>query len=102
MSENPRSSIVSRGYKIRTLRRSGWNKLVMLIFKQFKNSLFQGATFTNCLGIFKWIARESLLHRVHGVHRKDGIGVQINNRQTQVFETTLIHCYFSVATLKQR
>ena len=74
----------------------------MLIFKQFKNSFFQGATFTNCLGIFKWIARESLLHRVHGVHRKDGIGVQINNRQTQVFETTLIHCYFSVATLKQR
>ena len=53
-SENLRSSIISRGYKIRTLRRNGWNyKFFMLIFTQLKNSFFQGgATFINYFRIF--------------------------------------------------
>ena len=69
MSENLRSSIVSRGYKIGILRRNGWNnyKLFMLLFTQFKSSFFQGVTFINCFRIFKWIVKESLLHKVHGV-----------------------------------
>ena len=55
----------------------------ILIFTQLKNSFFQGATFINCFLVFKWIARESLLYRVHCVQRQAGIGVQINNQQTQ-------------------
>ena len=85
-----RSSIVSREYKIGTLRRNGWNyKLFMLLFTQFKNSFFQGATFINCFRIFKWIVRESLLHKVHGVHKQTGIGVQVNNLQIHGVEITL-------------
>ena len=58
--------------------------LFMLIFTQFKNSFLQGLTksFTN-IRIFKWIAREFLLHKLHGVHDQAGIGVQINSLQTQ-------------------
>ena len=41
-SENLRSSIVSRGYKIGTLRRNRLNyKLFMLIFTQFKKVLLK-------------------------------------------------------------
>ena len=36
---------------------------------------FQGVSFINCFWIFKWVAGESLLHRVHGAHRQVGIGV---------------------------
>ena len=61
-----------------------WNhKLFILIFTQFKNSFFQRATFVKCFRMFKWIARESLLHKVHGVHKQTDIGVQVNNLQTQ-------------------
>ena len=60
-----------------------------------------GAPFINCFQIFKWITRGSLLHRVYGVHRQAGIGVQINNLQTQEVEMTLIQFYFYVSTLKQ-
>ena len=74
----------------------------MLLFTQFKNGFFQGATFINCFRIFKWIVRESLLHKVHGVHKQTGIGVQINNLQTLGVEITLIQCCFNVTTLKQR
>ena len=74
----------------------------MLIFTQFKNSFSQGETFFNCFRIFKWIARESLSHKVHGVHKQAGIGIQINNLQTQGVEITLIQCCFNVTTLKQR
>ena len=63
--------LVSMWYKIETLRRSGFT----LIFSQFKNSLFQGATSINSFRIFKWIiSRESLLHRVTGVHKQAGLG----------------------------
>ena len=55
----------------------------ILLFTQLKNSFFQWATFINCFRVFKWIVRESRLHRVHGVQRQAGIGVQINNQQTQ-------------------
>ena len=58
----------------------------MLIFTQFKNSFFQGATFINCFWIFKWIAREFLLHNVHGVHKQTGTGVQINNLNSMLFQ----------------
>ena len=102
MPENVRSSVVSRGYKIGTLGRNGWNyALFILIFTQF-HSFFQGATFINCFRIFKWIARESFLHRVHGVHKQAGISVQINNLEIQTAEITLIQCYFNVTTRKQR
>ena len=74
----------------------------MLIFTKFKNGFFLGATFINCFRIFKWMSRESLLHRVYGVHRKAGIGVQINNLETQEVLITLIQFYFNVKTLKQR
>ena len=101
MPENLRSSIVSRGYKIGTLRRNGWNyKSFMLLFTQFKNSFFQGATFINCFLIFKWIVRESLLYKVLGVHKQTVIDVQINNLQTLKVKITLIQCCFNVATLK--
>ena len=73
----------------------------MLLFTQFKNGFFQGATFINCFRIFKWIVRESLLHKVHGVHKQTGIGVQINNLKTWGVEITLIQCCFNVTTLKQ-
>ena len=86
-----------------TLGRNGPNhKLFMLIFTKFKDSFFVGATFTNCFRIFKWIARVSLLHKVHGVHKQTGIGVQMNNLQTQGLEITLSQCCFNVTTLKQR
>ena len=39
-------------------------KLFLLIFTKFKNSFFQRATFSNCFQIFKWIERESFLHRI--------------------------------------
>ena len=74
----------------------------MLLFTQFKNSIFQGATFIICFRIFKWIVRESLLHKVHGVYKQTGIGVQINNLQTRGVEITLIQCCFNVTMLKQR
>ena len=74
----------------------------MLIFTKFKNAFFLGATFINCFRIFKWMARGSLLHRVYGVHRKAGIGVQINNLETQEVLITLIQFCFNVTTLKQR
>ena len=52
-SENLRSSIISRRYKIETLKRNRWNyDLCMLIFRQLKNSFYQGATFINCFRIF--------------------------------------------------
>ena len=73
----------------------------MLIFTKFKDSFLQGATFSNCFQIFKWIGRESLLHRVPGVHEQAGIDVQINTLQTQGVEITLIQCCFKVTTLKQ-
>ena len=63
----------------------------MLIFTRLKNSFFQGATFLNCFLFFKWVAREFFLHRVHGVHRQAGIGIQINNLQTQRVEITMNH-----------
>ena len=85
------------------MRKNGWNdKLFMLTFTKFKNRFFQGATLSNWFQIFKWIARESLLHRVLGVHKHAGIGIQINTLQTQGNQMTLIHCCFNVATLKQR
>ena len=73
----------------------------MLLFTQFKNSFFQGATFINCFRIFKWIVRESRLHKVHSVHKQTGIGIQINNLQTREVEITLIQCCFNVTRLKQ-
>ena len=73
----------------------------MLIFTKFKNSFFQGATLSNCLWFFKWIARESFLHWVPGVHKEASIGVQINTLQTQDVEITLIQCCLNVTTLKQ-
>ena len=73
----------------------------MLIFTQFKNFFSRGATFINCFQIFKWIARESLLLRVHGVHKQSGISVQINNLPTQGLEIILIQRCFNVTTLKQ-
>ena len=88
-----RSSIVSRGYKI--------GILFMLIFTKFKSSFFWGAIFSNCLWILKWIARESLLHRVIGVHKQADIVVQINTLQTQGVKITLIQRCFNIATLKQ-
>ena len=54
-----------------------------------EEQFFQGVSFINCFWIFKWVAGESLLHRVHGVQIQVGIGVRINNLQTQVVETTL-------------
>ena len=74
----------------------------MLIFTIFKSSFFPGATFFYCSRIFKWIARESLLHRVPGVHEQDGIGVQINILQIQGVKIIFIQCCFKVTTLKQR
>ena len=78
----------------------------MLIFTKFKNSLFQGPTLGNCFRSFKRIARKSFLHRVPGVHKQDGIGVQINTLQTQGIEITLIHMLFqrhdSETALNQR
>ena len=53
----------------------------MLIFTQFKNSFFQGATFINCFRVFKWTGREFPLHRVHRVFSQAGTDVQINNLQ---------------------
>ena len=94
-------SIVSRGYN--HWEKNRWNdKLFMLTFTKFKNRFFQGATLSNWFQIFKWIARESLLHRVLGVHKHAGIGIQINTLQTQGNQMTLIHCCFNVTTLKQR
>ena len=52
------------------------------------NGFFQGATFSNCFQTFKWISRESLLHRVPGVHKQGGIALQINTLQTQGVEIT--------------
>ena len=86
-----------------TLGRYGLNyKLFILIFIKLKNCFFQGATLSNCFQIFKWIAKESLLHRVPGVHKQAGIGAQINTLQTQGIEIILIQCCFKVTTLKQR
>ena len=59
-------------------------------------------TFSNCFQIFKWIARESFLHRVPVVHKQTAIGVQINTLQTKGVEITLIQCCFNVTMLKQR
>ena len=66
----------------------------MLIFTKYRKTCFQGATFSNCFQIFKWIAKESLLHRVPGVHKQAAIGVQINTRKTQEVEITLIQSFF--------
>ena len=44
----------------------------MLIFTKFKNSFFQEAIFSNYFQIFKWIAREPLLHRVVSIHEEAG------------------------------
>ena len=86
------------------MARNGWNyNLFMLIFAKFKTSFFQLTTFSNCFRIFKWIAKESLSHRVPGVHKQASIDVQINTLQkTQGFDVTLIQCCFNVTTLKQR
>ena len=73
----------------------------MLTLLKFKDSFSEGATFSNCFRIFKWITRESLLHRVPSVHKQAGIGVQINPLQTQGVEITLIQCCFNVTTVKQ-
>ena len=74
----------------------------MLIFTKFKSSLFQGPALGNCFRSFKWIARKSFLRRVPGVHKQDGIGIQINTLQTQGIEITLIHMLFQDKTLKHR
>ena len=86
------------------MKRNRWNyELSILIFAQFKSSFFEGVTSINCFQIFKWIAREFLLHRAHGVHRQSSIGVQINNLEHRgLVEITLIHCFFNFTTLKQR
>ena len=86
------------------MKRNRWNyELSILIFAQFKSSFFEGVTSINCFQIFKWIAREFLLHRAHGVHRQASIGVQINNLEHRgLVEITLIHCFFNFTTLKQR
>ena len=60
----------------------------MLIFAKFMNGFFRGATFSNFFQIFKWISRESLLHRVPGVHKQAGIALQRNTLQTQGVEIT--------------
>ena len=65
----------------------------MLTFTKIKNSFFQGAIFINYFWIFKWIARELLLHSVPGV------GVQINTLKTQEVQITLIQCCFKNTTL---
>ena len=70
--------------------------------QNLRTVFFQGATFINCFQIFKWIGRGSLLHRVYGVHRQAGIGVQINNLKTQGVVITLIQFCFNITPLKQR
>ena len=69
-----------------------WKEMgqIMLKFTKFKKTFFQLVTFSNFLRIFQWISRESLLHRVHGVHKQAGLGAQINTLQTQGVEMTLI------------
>ena len=95
--------VFPRGYKNGTLEMNGLTyKLFMSIFTKFKNSFFQGTTFSNCVWIFKRIAKESLLHRVPGVHKQVGIADQVNTLQTQWIEITLIQCCFNITTLKQR
>ena len=63
--------------------------LFISIFTKFNNIFFQGVTFSNCFQFFKWIARETPLHRVPGIHKLGAIGIQINTLQTQELEITL-------------
>ena len=63
--------------------------LFLLIFTKFNNSFFQGVTSSNYFHFFKWIARESLLHKVPGIHKLADTGIQINTLQTQKLEITL-------------
>ena len=73
-----------------------------ILITKFKNRFFQRDTFSNWFWIFKWLAREWLLHRVRGVYKQALIGTQINTLQIQGVEITLIQCCFNVTTLKQR
>ena len=59
----------------------------MLIFAQFKNSVFQGAAFFNCFRIFKWILQDKPFYIGYTVFIN--MSVQINNLQTQAVEITL-------------
>ena len=45
--------------------------------------------------------KESLLHRLPGVHEQAGIGIQVNTLQTQWVQIFLIQCCFNVTKLKQ-
>ena len=72
----------------------------MLIFTQFKDSFFHGASFINCFQILKWTLQENSFFLGYPV--LINLSVQINDLQTQGVEITLIQCCFNVTTLKQR